>query len=57
MFHISCETGYGIDNLREFLLHNSMQRPWRYDPRMISEKSPVERAEEAMKQAVMEKYF
>jgi hypothetical protein len=24
---------------------------------MISEKSPVERAEEAMKQAVMEKYF
>ena len=57
VFHVSCETGYGIQSLRSYLLENSLLRPWRYDPKMICEKSPVERAEEAMKQAVMEKYF
>lgn len=49
VFHVSCETGFGVENLRQYLIENSMLRPWRYDPKMVSEKSPVERAEEAMK--------
>ena len=32
-------------------------RPWKYDQRMVCDKSPVEWAEEALKQAIMEKYF
>ena len=39
------------------MIENSILKPWAYDPNIISGKSPVERAEEAMKQAVMEKYF
>ena len=57
VFHVSCETGFGMEDLRQYLLDNAVARPWKYDPQMISEKSPVERAEEAVKQAVMEKYF
>ena len=57
VFHISCETGFGIDAIKEYLLDNAHQRNWSYDPSMVSNKSPVEWAEEALKQAVMEKYF
>lgn len=56
-FHVSCETGFGIDALREYLIDRATERPWLYEPNVVSEKSPVERAEEAMKQAVFEKYF
>ena len=57
IFHVSCETGYGIESLREYLVEQSFMRKWRFDPKMISEKTPVEHAETAMKQAVMEKCF
>ena len=57
VFHISCETGYGIESLKEFLLEQSKERPWSFDPSMVCKKSPVEWAEEALKQAVMEKFF
>ena len=54
---MSCETGFGMESLREYLLEQALARPWTYDERMISDKSPVEWAEEALKQAIMEKYF
>lgn len=57
IFHISCETGFGVPNLREYLMSQAKERPWVYNPHVVSEKSPVERAEECMKQAIMEKYF
>ena len=38
-------------------MDQAMERPWQYDERMVSSKSPVEWAEEALKQALMEKYF
>jgi GTP-binding protein Era len=57
VFHISCETGFGVENFRQYLLEQAISKPWRFDPRMISEKSPVEHAEEAMKQAIHEKCF
>jgi len=56
-FHTSCGTGFGVEALREYLLDQARERPWTYDERMISDKSPVEWAEEALKQAMMEKYF
>ena len=56
-FHLSCETGYGVEALREYLLEQAVARPWSHDERMISDKSPVEWAEEALKQAMMERYF
>ena len=57
IFHVSCETGFGVANVREYLLSVAKERPWVYHKSLVSEKSPVERAEEAMKQAIMEKYF
>jgi GTPase Era involved in 16S rRNA processing len=54
---VSCETGFGVANVREYLMSCAKERDWVYNPVVVSEKSPVERAEEAMKQAVMEKYF
>jgi GTPase Era involved in 16S rRNA processing len=39
------------------LISQAKKREWIYNPSLVSEKSPVERAEEAMKQAIMEKYF
>ena len=57
VFHVSCETGFGVEAFREFLLNTAEERSWTYDPSMVSNKSPVEWAEEALKQAVMEKYF
>ena len=32
VFHTSCETNYGVDDLRDYLLDLAVQRPWRYDP-------------------------
>lgn len=46
-----------MESLREYLLEQARERPWVYDQRMVSDKSPVEWAEEALKQALMEKYF
>ena len=57
IFHISCETGFGVEALREYLIEQAPERPWIYDPSMISTKSPVEWAEEALKTAIMEKFF
>ena len=57
IFHLSCETGFGVEALREYLMEQAKVKPWKYDQRMISDKSPVEWAEEALKQAIMEKYF
>jgi len=57
IFHVSCETGFGVANVREYLMSQAKERPWVYNPTLVSEKSPVERAEEAMKQAIMEKFF
>jgi GTPase Era involved in 16S rRNA processing len=49
VFHVSCETGFGIEALKEYMISNALPRDWMYDPSMVSKKSPVERAEEAMK--------
>ena len=57
IFHLSCTTGFGVEALREYLMEQAKVRPWKYDPRMVCDKSPVEWAEEALKQAIMEKYF
>lgn len=28
IFHVSCETGFGVNNLREYLISQSKERPW-----------------------------
>jgi len=57
IFHVSCETGFGIDALKEFLIQKGHLRPWRYHPQQVSTFSEVQKAEQAIKQAIMEKFF
>lgn len=57
IFHVSCETGFGVEALRQHLVERAEHRPWRYHPNQTSTMSEVSKAEEAMKQAIMEKFF
>ena len=57
IFHVSCNTGFGIPALMEYLVQRAEMRPWRYHPNQTSTKSEVKKAEEALKQAIMERYF
>jgi GTPase Era involved in 16S rRNA processing len=57
IFHTSCETGFGLEAVREYLVEKARLRQWRYHPNQSSTKSEVGKAEEALKQAVMEQYY
>ena len=32
IFHVSCETGFGLDALKEFLIDRAPLRPWKHYP-------------------------
>ena len=49
VFHVSCETGFGIEAFKQYLIDSAQESKWQYDPSMVSNKSPVEWAEEALK--------
>lgn len=57
IFHVSALTGFGLDTLRDYLLSKAKLRKWQHHPELISQHSEVEKAEEAMKQAIFEKFF
>ena len=57
IFHVSCKTGFGLEALVEFMVERSNLRTWRYHPNQTTTRSEVGKAEEALKQAVMEKFF
>lgn len=57
IFHVSAQTGFGMDILREYLLSRAKPRNWVYHPEIKSTQSEVDKAEEAMKQAIFEKFF
>lgn len=57
IFHVSAQTGFGMDVLRQYLLSRAKPRLWTYHPEVKSTQSEVEKAEEAMKQAIFEKFF
>jgi len=49
IFHVSAETGFGIDALVEYLVGQAKPRKWTYHPRLKGKLSEVERVEEAMR--------
>ena len=57
IFHVSAETGFGMDELRSYLLSRTKLRQWDMHPEVKSTQSEVEKAEESMKQAIFEKFF
>lgn len=57
IFHVSAQTGFGMDALKEYLLHKAKPRNWEVHPSLKSKQTEVEKAEESMKQAIFEKFF
>lgn len=57
IFHVSALTGFGLDIVRDYLISRAKPRKWKHHPEMKSQQSEVEKAEEAMKQAIFEKFF
>lgn len=55
IFYTSCETGYGIEALREFLLKEAKKDQWFYNPEAKSEMTDLERIEEIFKSLIFER--
>ena len=49
IFHVSAQTGFGMQQLRDYLLSRSKPRKWEFHPEMRSTQSEIDKAEEAMK--------
>jgi GTP-binding protein Era len=57
IFHVSATTGFGMNTLRDYLLSRAKPRKWEVHPEQRSKDSEIDKAEEAMKQAIFEKFF
>jgi GTPase len=57
IFHVSATTGFGMQQLRDYMLSRAKPRVWQFHPEMRSTQSEVDKAEESMKQAIFEKFF
>lgn len=44
VFHVSCESGFGVDALREMIVEKAKMREWRYHPALTTTKSEVAKA-------------
>lgn len=57
VFHVSCETGYGIDNLKNYLKNESLRRPWKYHPEVKSTLSDEEKCEEVFRGLIFNRLY
>lgn len=57
VFHVSCETGYGLDNLMSYLKNEAQRRPWRYHPEVTSTQSDKEKCEEILKGIIFNRFY
>lgn len=56
-FHVSCETGFGIEALRLYLKSQALRRPWQYHPDVSSTKSELEKCEDVLKQMIFSRFY
>lgn len=57
VFYVSCETGYGVKELKEYLQSQSMRRVWKHHPSFKSTLSEVKKLENALKQNIFMRTF
>jgi GTP-binding protein Era len=57
VFHISCETGYGLDSLLNFLKSEAPRRPWRFHPEIKSTQSDQEKCEEIFRGLIFNRFY
>jgi len=54
---ISAKTGYGIDELKKYLLESAKTRPWNHNPKTKSLQSEADKALEIMRQEIFKHYW
>ena len=57
VFYTSCETGYGIKELKQYLESECYNSPWLYPPALKTTLSDVDKLEEVMKAAIFNRFF
>lgn len=57
VFHVSCETGYGLDHLKAYLKEQSFRRPWRYHPEVHSTRPELEKCEDVLTQIIYNRFY
>lgn len=57
VFHISCETGYGLDRLLTYLKSEAQRRPWRFHPDVKSTQSDQEKCEEIFRGIIFNRFY
>ena len=55
IFYTSCETGYGIEQLKNFLEEEAVNDPWIFNPKVKTDMTEVEKIEEIFKSLVFER--
>ncbi len=57
VFHVSCETGFGIDNLKNYLEREALRRPWKFHSDISSNQTDVDKAEQMIKQIIYNRFY
>ena len=56
-FHISCNTGFGISQLKEYLQQETVRRPWKHHPSFKTTLSEVMKLEDCLRQNIFKRTF
>lgn len=57
VFYTSCETGYGINDLKKYLEAECYNSPWQYHPEVKTSQSDADKFEEVMRAAIFQRFF
>ena len=57
VFHVSCETDFGIDELKNYLEAEALRRPWRYHPDILTNQTEVEKVEQVLKHILYNRFY
>ncbi|CAI2369508.1 unnamed protein product [Moneuplotes crassus] len=57
VFHLSALTGYGMEELSEYIVSQATRRDWKAHPEVKSDQTEIDIVQEVMKQAVYKSYF
>lgn len=57
VFHVSCETDFGINALKAYLSAEALRRPWRHHPDLASTQTEVDKAEQILKQIIYNRFY
>ena len=57
VFHISCSTGYGIDELKSYLKDKALRRNWKYHAETKSNLSVKDKCEQTLKGLIFDRFY